>query len=69
VEHHNQLNKLFKTGLGNFSFSHELIRVACSRVGKPSTLFMLRKYRLIKYIVHQLILSLIKTINVCTSKK
>jgi hypothetical protein len=43
--------------LENPCFSHEQLHVECPRVGKPSNLFKLAKDRLIKNIVHQLVLS------------
>ncbi|CAH2088688.1 unnamed protein product [Euphydryas editha] len=42
--------------LENTCFSHGQLYVACSRVGKPSNLFVLAKDRLTKNIVHQLVL-------------
>ncbi|CAB3250344.1 unnamed protein product [Arctia plantaginis] len=42
--------------LENPCFSHGQLYVACSRVGKPSNLFVLAKDRLTKNIVHRLVL-------------
>ncbi|GFV40715.1 ATP-dependent DNA helicase [Trichonephila clavipes] len=43
--------------LENPCFSHGQLYVACSRVGKPSNLFVLAKDRLTKNIVHRLVLN------------
>ncbi|KAL4091027.1 hypothetical protein QTP88_025769 [Uroleucon formosanum] len=43
--------------LENPCFSHGQLYVACSRVGKPSNLFVLAKDRLTKNIVHRLMLN------------
>ncbi|XP_025207735.1 uncharacterized protein LOC112603412 [Melanaphis sacchari] len=43
--------------LENPCFSHGQLYVACSRVGKPSNLFVLAKDRLTKSIVHRLVLN------------
>lgn len=43
--------------LENPCFSHGQLYVACSRVGKPSNLFVLAKDGLTKNIVHQLVLN------------
>jgi len=51
-----QTMSIFGIDLENMCFSHEQLYVACSRVGKPSSLFVYTPQGLTKNIVHQLAL-------------
>ncbi|XP_025412655.1 uncharacterized protein LOC112685099 [Sipha flava] len=51
-----QTMSIYGLDLENTCFSHGQLYVACSRVGKPSNLFVLAKDRLTRNVVHKVVL-------------